>query len=419
MPTRHAKYNLGCASRSRFSFCRPCARGPAKALLAAVVSLSVATGGKAINAQVPAGGGSQASRHKICPSRAEIEETLGRASSLMQQGNFPQAASLLAPVAGPLCDPRVSLLLAGAWDESAAPAKAQQTLQTAHTAWPANNSISASLAREYLSTRQEHQAAEALEHFAPTAATPLQEEEVAATAFIATHQLTRAQSIAQAGYKNHPSVQSLLLLANVMQLEGKFKDTVALLGTKRSAYADSAPFLITLAESEYDSILYDAARDDLERAIAVDGSSYQAHFLLGNSLIKLGRLDDGIAEYRTAIVLSPEQPRTFYQLALALQAKQDSAGAKEQLTKALAIDAHYAPALIEMSKILLDQNHASDAVAQLDRAVADNPNSEQAYFLLAKAYAQLGDKEKSRQMAQRMVEVRDANWKGAGKARAQ
>lgn len=336
----------------------------------------------------------------------------------MQQGSFSQAAETLAPVAEGLCDPRVSLLLAGAWEESGDPAKAQQTLQTAHAAWPVNNSIAASLAREYLGSRQDDQAAEALKHFAPTAGTPLQEEEVAATAFLATHQLTRAQFVAQAAYKNHPSVQSLLLLANVMQLEGKFKDTVALLGAKRATYSDSAPFLITLAESEYDSILYDAARDDLERAIRLDGSSYQAHFLLGNALIKLGKLDESIAEYRTSIDLSPQQPRTYYQLALALQATQDSAGAEEQLTRALALDGHYAPALIEMGKILLNQNRPSEAVAQLDRAVADNPNSEQAYFLLAKAYTQLGDKEKSQQMAKRMVEVRDANWKGAGKAQA-
>lgn len=393
----------------------------AKAIFVTAVSVVVAMGGKALAAQTPAHGSGQVSSQspagagKICPSSADVEETLGHASSLMQQGSFSQAASTLAPIAERLCDPRVSLLLAGAWEESGDAAKAQQTLLAAHAAWPANNSIAASLAREYLSSHQVDQAAQALKHFQPTAATPLQEEEVAIMAFIATHQLVRAQLIAQAAYKKDPSVHSLLLLANVMQLEGKFKDTVALLRAKRAVYSDSAPFLVTLAESEYDSILYDAARDDLRQAIRLDGNSYQAHFLLGNALIKLGKLDEGIAEYRTAIGLSPEQPRTYCQLALALQAKQDPAGAEEQLTKALAIDGHYAPALIEMGKILLSQNRPSDAVAQLDQAVADNPNSEQAYFLLAKAYTQLGDKEKSQQMAKRMIEVRDANWKGAGK----
>jgi Tfp pilus assembly protein PilF len=203
-------------------------------------------------------------------------------------------------------------------------------------------------------------------------------------------------------------------LANTMQLQGKFKDVVALLNRKRDMYAESSAFLITLAESEYDSILYDAARDDLQHAIALDPNSYQAHFLLANALVKLGKIDQAISQYQLAIGLSPDQPRTYCQLALALQSKQDQAGAEEQLAKALAIDSHYGPALIEMARIRLSQNHPAEAVTQLNLAVEDNPSAEQAYFLLAQAYAQLGDTQKSEEMAKRLVSVRNANWKSSG-----
>jgi tetratricopeptide (TPR) repeat protein len=169
-----------------------------------------------------------------------------------------------------------------------------------------------------------------------------------------------------------------------------------------------------LAESEYDSILYDAARGDLERAISLDQNSYQAHFLLANALFKLGNVDQAISEYRLAIELSPDQPRTYYQLALALQSKQDQAGAEDELAKALSIDGHYAPALIETGRMLISQNRLSDAVTQLNLAIKDNPNAEQAYFLLAKAYSQLGDKEKSDEMAKRLVTARNKNWKSSG-----
>jgi tetratricopeptide (TPR) repeat protein len=332
----------------------------------------------------------------------------------MQQGNFKGAADLLGPLSTQLCDPRVSLLLAGAFEVSGDLPSAEQTLLRAHTAWAANNSIAASLAREYMGNHQLDKAAQALAHFRPTPTTPRQELEVAVVVFIASHQLVAAQTVAQAAYKADPSARSLVTLANTMQLQGKFKDVVALLNAKRKLYAESSVFLATLAESEYDCILYDAARDDLQHAIALDPNSYQAHFLLANALVKLGSVDQAISEYRLAIGLSPNQPRTYCQLALALESKQDQAGAEEQLAKALSIDSRYGPALIEMARISLSQNHPDEAVTQLNLAVEDNPGSEQAYFLLAKAYAQLGDKEKSEEMAKRLVSVRNANWKSSG-----
>jgi predicted Zn-dependent protease len=332
----------------------------------------------------------------------------------MQQGSFKEAADLLGPPSTQLCDPRVSLLLAGAFEVGGDLPNAEQTLLRAHTAWPANNSIAASLARQYMSTHQVDKAAQALAHFRPTANTPLQELEVAMVVFIASHQLVAAQTVAQAAYKSDPSARSLVTLANTMQLQGKFKDVVTLLKAKREMYAESSAFLITLAESEYDSILYDAAREDLQHAIALDPNSYQAHFLLANALVKLGSVDQAISEYRLAIGLSPNQPRTYCQLARALQAKQDQAGAEEQLAKALSIDSRYGPALIETARIRLSQNHPAEAVTQLNLAIEENPGSEQAYFLLARAYAQLGDRQKSDEMARRLVSVRNANWKSSG-----
>jgi predicted Zn-dependent protease len=99
---------------------------------------------------------------------------------------------------------------------------------------------------------------------------------------------------------------------------------------------------------------------------------------------------------------------------MALQSKQEETEAEQEIARALGIDSHYAPALIEAGKILISQNKLSDAVVQLNLAIQNNPNAEQGYFLLAKAYAQLGDKEKSEEMKRRLVAVRDANWKNSG-----
>ena len=254
------------------------------------------------------------------------------------------------------CDPRASLLLAAALEAQGDASAAEAALRLAHTHWPANNSIAASLSRQYMASGQVSRAGQALAHFHATADTPMQEMELATVVFIADHQLVPARTVAETAYRAHPSLRSLLLLANAMQLQGRFKDVVAMLNAKRSLYKDSAPFLITLAESEFDSILYGAAQRDLQQALVLDPGSYQAHFLLGNALLKLDHADEAAGEYRRAIALSPQQPRTYYQLALALQAQQDQPGAEEQLTKALALDAHYGPALIEISKMLIAQH---------------------------------------------------------------
>jgi tetratricopeptide (TPR) repeat protein len=345
-----------------------------------------------------AGPQGSSSAGKTCPATHQIEDTLNR-----------DAADLLRALADLHCDPRVSLLLAGALENENDLRSAEETLQRAHAVWPSNNSIAVSLARQYLYEGKTNQAVLALRNFRATASTPLQEMNAAVYVLLAGHQLLLAQTVANTAYATYPSVNSLLQLANTLQLQGRFKEVVKLLGSKRETYSTSPAFLITLAESEYDSILYDTARRDLEKAVSLNPDLYQAHFLLGNVLRKMSDLEGSITEYRIAIKLAPNEPRIYYQLALALQAQQDQAGAQSLLAQALSIDEHYAPAHVEMGKILTAQHHLADAVLQLKDAIQDNPDAEEAYYLLARTYAQLGDMEQSDAMAKELVVVRKKN----------
>ena len=128
--------------------------------------------------------------------------------------------------------------------------------------------------------------------------------------------------------------------------------------------------------------------------------------------MKQGELDGAAAEYRDAIGLAPDQPRTYYQLALVLRAKQKDAEEETLLVKATAIDSHFALAHAEMGRILLNQNRLPEAVTQLNLAVDDNPTLEQPYNLLARAYDRLGDADKAQAMAKRLLAVRAANHSG-------
>jgi tetratricopeptide (TPR) repeat protein len=347
-----------------------------------------------------------------CPAPEDLDATLGEASQLMSRSSYQDAAALLQPLSQMNCDPRVSLLLAAAFEGQGNEPQATAVLLRAHSAWPSNNSIAASLARAYLTSGDKDQAAKALAHFHASAETPEQEMEMAVVVYLAANQLPRAQTIAEQDYKHYPSVHSLLLLANTLQMQGRYPDVNRLLGSKRAAFADSADFFVTLAESEFDASIYPAARKDLEHAIALNPNMYQAHYLLGNVLFRTSDVDGAIGEYRLAIELAPEQPRTYYQLALALRSKQDDAGEQSALEQALAADSHYAPANCEMGRILLEEHRPADAVGHLLAAIEDNPHLENAYYQLARAYAALGEKAKADEIVKRLQAVRAENRPG-------
>ena len=326
---------------------------------------------QALDQQVSESSRPNARRH--CSSSEEAALALQKGGALLEQSRFQDAAAVSRALFQEQCEPRAALLLAAALEGTGDLSGAKQALQQAHSIWPANNSIATSLARDYLHDGEVSEAGQALNAFHLTRETSAQELQMAAVVFLANHRLAAAQQAAQASYAAQRSLQSLLLLANTYQLEGKYKDVLALLHPHRSMYDQSAPFLITLAESEYDAKIFDAAHTDLEEAIKLDPRSYQAHYLLGNVLMSSSDVDRAVSEYRSAIELAPEQPRTYYQLAIALRAKEDEAGEEKALEQTLALDDKFALAHAELGRMLVGQNRLPDAVTQLRAAIQANP----------------------------------------------
>jgi len=344
-----------------------------------------------------------------CPPPDQTADTLAQSGQLMDQSRYTDAIAVLTPLTPHHCDPRIPLILSGAYEGSGDLPKAESTLEDAHTTWPSNTAIATSLAREYLASGQTDKALQSLASFHVTPITPPQELEEAALVYLAGHHLDLAQTTADAANRRYPSLRSLLLLANVLQLQGRYKDVNAMLETKRPTYTNSSAFLITFAESEYDAMLYDQAHQDLTQAVTLTPNSYQAHFLLGNVLLAQNNPDQAAAEYRTAITLAPNQPRTYYQLALISRKSQDDATEQQLLTQALTADDHYAPAYAELGRILVDQHQYAAAVDKLRLAIQWNPQAEQAYYFLSRAYASLGDHDKSVEMAKLYTKIREAN----------
>jgi tetratricopeptide (TPR) repeat protein len=412
---RHGKFNSACVSVSNLML-KLDAQLPQTLTLAAALVLGCLSGSPVTGAAEGWSADStlqvRSDLNRNCPSRNDLDIALGNASSLMSQARNQDAAALLEPLARTNCDARVSLLLAAAFEGQGDKLKATTVLDRAHSVWPSNNSIAASLARVYLANGQKDQAAKALAHFRPTGETPEQELEMAVVVYLASNQLLSAQKVAEQDFRSYPSVHSLLLVANALQMQGRSTDVIRLLGLKRGTYADSPEFLVTLAESELDASLNPAAREDLQHAIALNPNLYQEHYLLGNVLSRTNDVEGALTEYRLAISLAPDQPRTYYQMALVLRSKQDDAGEQQALEQALASDDHYAPAHCELGRMLVEAHRPEDAVGHLLLAIQYNPRFENAYFQLVKAYTALGEKDKAEQMVQRLQAVRKENRPG-------
>jgi hypothetical protein len=80
----------------------------------------------------------QSDLNRICPAQGDLEAVLGKASMLMQQSLYQDAAALLQPLSGKNCDARVSLVLAAAFEGQVDEHKATEVLQHAHSVWPSN-----------------------------------------------------------------------------------------------------------------------------------------------------------------------------------------------------------------------------------------------------------------------------------------
>jgi tetratricopeptide (TPR) repeat protein len=344
-----------------------------------------------------------------CPGLVDINRLLATASSQLEKNEFAPALNTLQRGSALRCDYRVSLLLAAAHEGAGNTLDAEEVLRQASALWPTNTSVGTSLARYYLRSGDPVKAEIAIKQCKPSASTPLRELQMMAMVYLQDQDLTRAKSISLLTYRQYPSEETLLFLANVLQLQGRYMDVVNLLQKERVNYPDSAPFLVTIAESEYDGTMYAPARKDLELAAKLDPKSYPAHYLLGNVLVKTGDMDGAINEYLNAIRISPKQPRTYYQLGLVFEKEAKYVTARSEFNKAISVDINYAAAYCELGKLDLRSNQLQSAAINLKRAMNDNPSLQESYFLLVQTYSRMGEKDKSRQVMEQWTAYKNSH----------
>jgi tetratricopeptide (TPR) repeat protein len=285
---------------------------------------------------------------------------------------------------------RLYLSLAEAYAETADHQKAVQTLKSAYSMWPGDAEIRIALALELLQAGDPTSACAILEEKGNE---PLTEggQRLLAQCYLALNRTREAEQAAQrAASGNAPEEASLLVLANIYLLQGRDQEIITLLERHRLRFSESPKYLFTQALSYYNRGNYSLAFDLLTKVISRDPALAQAHYLTGNCLSSLGKLEDAIPHYQTAVSLAPGNFLYRYYLGLVLSRVGKKDMAEEELKRSIELNGSHAPARYELAKIYFDTGRNDLARVELEKATKINPELESSYYLLSRVYASLG-----------------------------
>jgi tetratricopeptide (TPR) repeat protein len=124
--------------------------------------------------------------------------------------------------------------------------------------------------------------------------------------------------------------------------------------------------------------------------IRIDPDHAPAHVNLGNSLAKQDKLDEAIAAYREAIRLKPNEASTHYNLGVTLGIQDSLVEAAASYREAIRLKRDYPEAHFNLGDISLRQAKFDEAVAYLREAIRLKVNVEHAHLRLGRALMSLG-----------------------------
>lgn len=126
-----------------------------------------------------------------------------------------------------------------------------------------------------------------------------------------------------------------------------------------------------------------AAKDYLERALAISPNSATFHNSIANIHKRLEDIDSAIRHYTTAIQLDPTSTTAYNNLAILMTLQGNLEQAAQNAEKALGFNPNNPEAHYTLAVIALKQNNPSLAIKELRKTLANDPNHLQARYTLA------------------------------------
>ncbi len=129
---------------------------------------------------------------------------------------------------------------------------------------------------------------------------------------------------------------------------------------------------------------------ELENAVSLDSSSYQADFALIMARMRDKQFDKALEAVATLEKKQPKSPIPLNLRGMVYTAKADFAEARKSFESALAIEPSFFPAAANLASLDLRDNKPADAKARYEGIIAKDPKNYQAYIALARHAARYG-----------------------------
>ena len=173
-----------------------------------------------------------------------------------------------------------------------------------------------------------------------------------------------------------------------------------------------------LRESPYDPVLYSEAGtvclmsdqlplalDCFQRAIGLCPHFATAHYNLGATLERQGRVQEAVTAHRRAIALSPTFGQAYSRLGNLLQAQGKQDEALECFRRAKELLANPSDQDMEEAKLLLAEERYTEAEPKLRSVIASAPTNSLAHALLGDVLGQMGQFDDAVGMLRRAIEL--------------
>jgi predicted Zn-dependent protease len=149
----------------------------------------------------------------------------------------------------------------------------------------------------------------------------------------------------------------------------------------------------------------------LKQGVEKNPSDQDARYVLGQTLLLLGRTDEGrreMDEYRR-LDERISQTNSLFESAVQHAQAGELDRAEDLLNETLRLAPQYAPALRVLGAVLLNRGNPQRALDMLQKALAANPLSPETYFDMARAYLRTGKLREALDMADRARTLEEAD----------